>query len=50
MRMPTLITLYWTKEVHVIRMNGIRFFKDEAKHRPCKTMDVKIILLFLHVS
>jgi hypothetical protein len=31
-------------------MNGIRFFKDEAKHRPCKTTDVKMILLFLLVS
>jgi hypothetical protein len=50
MRMLTLIALYWTKEVHAIRMNEIKFFKDEAKHRLCKTMDVKIILLFLHVS
>jgi hypothetical protein len=50
MRMPTLIALYWTKEVHAIRMNGIRFSKDEAKHRPCKTIDIKMILLFLLVS
>jgi hypothetical protein len=27
--------------------NGIRFFKDEAKHKPCKTTDIKVMLLVL---
>ena len=28
----------------------IYFSKDVAEHRPCKTIDVKVILLFLLVS
>ena len=26
------------------------FFKDMAEHKPCKTTDVKVMLLFLLVS
>jgi hypothetical protein len=37
-------TYYWTKEVRSLRTNGT---KIEAEHKPCKTMDVKVILLFL---
>ena len=34
-----------------MRMTGIRFFsKDVAEHRPCKTTDAKVMLLFLLVS
>jgi hypothetical protein len=47
--MPAWIALYWTKEVSAIRTNGIRFSKDEAEHKPCKTTDVKVMLLFLLV-
>jgi hypothetical protein len=50
MRMLTSIALYWTKEVHAMRLDEIRFSKDVDEHRPCKTMDVKMILLFLIVS
>ena len=32
-----------------MRMNGIRFYKDVAEHRACKTTDVKVLLLFLLV-
>ena len=40
----------WTKEVSAIRVNMIRFFfKDVAEHGPCKTTDVKVMLLFLFV-
>jgi hypothetical protein len=46
-----LIALYWMMEVHAMRLNGIRFFsKDVDEHRPCKTTDIKMILLFLLVS
>jgi hypothetical protein len=48
-RMLAWIFLYWTKEVSAMRTNGIRFFKDEAKHEPCKTTDVKVMLLVLLV-
>ena len=48
--MPAWIALYWTKEVGAIRMDEIRFFfKDEAEHEPCKTTDIKVMLLFLLV-
>ena len=33
-----------------MRMNGIRFSKDVVEHRPCKTSDVKVMLLFFLVS
>jgi hypothetical protein len=48
--MPTWITLYWTKEVGAVRTDEIRFFsKDGAQYEPCKTMDVKVMLLVLLV-
>jgi hypothetical protein len=28
-----------------MRLDEIRFFKDETKHRPCKTTDVKMMIL-----
>jgi hypothetical protein len=49
-RMPTLIALYWTKKVHAMRLDKIRFSKDVDEHRPCEITDVKVILLFLLVS
>ena len=34
-----------------MRMNEIIFFfKDVAVHKPCKTTEVKVLLLFLLVS
>jgi hypothetical protein len=33
-----------------MRLDERRFFKDVAEHRPCKTTDVKVMLLFLLVS
>jgi hypothetical protein len=44
------IALYWSKKVHAMRLNEIRFSKDVDEHRPCKTTDIKVILLFLLVS
>jgi hypothetical protein len=49
-RMPTWITLYWMKEVMLEELTGYKFFsKDEVEQKPCKTMDVKMMLLFLLV-
>ena len=48
-RMLVCIALYWTKKFRTLRINGIRFSKDVAKHKSCKIIDVKVLLLFLLV-
>ena len=37
------------KKVSAIRTDEIRFFQELAEHEPCKTTDVKVMLLFILV-
>jgi hypothetical protein len=55
-RMPMWITLYWTKEVSVRKTNRKSLFFIffiylffTAEHKPCKTTNVKVMLLVLLV-